>query len=94
MTAQHLCPACGFDLWFAPWNEGAPSYEICPSCGIQFGYDDAAGGRESERAAIYTSWRARWTQDGMPWFSAGQRPPADWNPAKSLERLLGQPRTG
>ena len=42
MSKSCYCPACGFPLEFEPWANGSPSDEICPCCGIQFGYDDAA----------------------------------------------------
>ena len=77
------CPACGFDLEFSPWDEGSPSDEICPSCGIQFGYDDAAGGDESARARIYADWRRRWIEGGMKWWSKSARPEG-WDPKKQL----------
>jgi hypothetical protein len=45
VTDYPLCPVCGFGLWFQPWRAESPADEMCPCCGIQFGYDDAAGGR-------------------------------------------------
>lgn len=48
-----LCLVCGYDLGFAPWVGVFPSDEICPCCGIQYGYDDAAGGNINERYLIY-----------------------------------------
>jgi hypothetical protein len=52
-----ICLACGYDdLDGLPWSEdGSPSEAICPSCGIQFGYDDAAGGDARARASIHAS---------------------------------------
>ena len=39
---KNTCPVCGYDgLYEPPYNEkGSGSYEICPCCGFQFGYDD------------------------------------------------------
>ena len=56
MSATHTCPVCGYaGLDDPPWQGGAPSDEICPSCGTHFGYDDAAGGDvERMQAAIST----------------------------------------
>lgn len=84
-----ICPACGYDqLDEAPWsNDGAPSDEICPSCGIHFGYDDAAGGDISARPLIYAGWRADWRSRGCPWFSSATPPPANWNPDQQLKRV-------
>ena len=35
------------------------SQEICRECGIQFGYDDAAGGDPAKREEIHAEWRRR-----------------------------------
>jgi hypothetical protein len=81
------CPACGFALDFEPWSQGVPSNEICPCCGIQFGYDDAAGGDPARVAEIYESWRERWIADGARWSSLGRRPPDDWNATSQLAKV-------
>lgn len=54
------CPVCGYpDLEEPPYNEeGYGSFEICPNCGFQFGYDD--GGKfNTERIHQY---RHRWLE--------------------------------
>lgn len=79
----NLCPVCGYSLDIPAWMNGYPSEEICPSCGIQFGYDDAAGGEESRRLEIYRYWRTKWIENGMRWYSS-QPQPAHWNPSKQL----------
>ena len=82
------CPVCGFGgLFDAPWSaDGAQSDEICPCCGIHFGYDDECGGRAELRAALYFTWRERWRREGMGWWSNGPRqPPPDWDPVVQLE---------
>lgn len=79
---KHQCPVCGFPgLDEAPRSEsGGGSYEICPSCGFQFGVsDDDEGFSEAE-------WREQWVVEGMPWRSKGQQPPARWNPRRQLTR--------
>lgn len=82
------CPVCGFHLWFEPWHRDSAADEMCPSCGIQFGYDDAAGGNPDKRTVIYKTWRDGWIARGMPWTSADveSRPP-DWNPQRQVESL-------
>jgi hypothetical protein len=87
-AVSHMCPSCGYDgLHEDPWNDDSPSDEICPACGIHFGYDDAAGGNPVNRAEIYVRWRERWIRGGTRWFSAGQKPPAGWDPVKTLARV-------
>jgi len=41
------------------------SHEICPSCGIQFGYNDA---RADLRERIYSHWREAWVTNGRRAF--------------------------
>jgi hypothetical protein len=77
---------CGYDLGFPPWRGLSPSDEICPSCGIQFGYDDAAGGDEGHRIALYAEWRANWVRGGMKWQGRGQPEPPGWDPTMQLIR--------
>lgn len=87
-SVGHICPACGFDgLDEEPWTDGSPSDEICPSCGIQFGYDDAAGGDLDKRLRVYDEWRTRWRSAGCPWSSRGREPPPGWNPQEQLSRV-------
>jgi hypothetical protein len=67
------CPICNCELSFMPWEGDAGSQEICPCCGIQFGYEDAAGGDKSLRHKIYEKWNAEWIKNGSP---------KHWNPTK------------
>jgi hypothetical protein len=66
MNQQWTCPVCELPLDFEPWTNGVGSQEICPRCGIQFGYADCAGGDEAKRKVIYAEWRGRWTAAGRP----------------------------
>ena len=86
----YTCPACGYDeLREEPRGDNTGgSYEICPSCGIQFGLDDEAGGDPVRRLEIYTKWRQEWIKQGTPWNSVGIAPPRDWNPSEQIRRLL------
>ena len=81
-----ICPACGFQLDFMPWNGESARDEICPSCGIQFGHDDHAGGDLSGRIPVYLNWRIRWIDSGMKWWSK-RDVPDDWNPKTQMEKL-------
>lgn len=60
-----LCPVCGYQLDFKPWDGNCSSQEICPGCGIHFGYHDACGGQGfAARMAVYLRWRATWESNG------------------------------
>jgi hypothetical protein len=75
---MNRCPVCGYDGLDEPAFDdvGAPSFEICPSCGTEFGYDDAR--------TPHPALRAEWVAKGMPWHSRVTPPPPDWNPVKQL----------
>jgi transcription elongation factor Elf1 len=74
------CPICGYpDLSEDPDPHGAPSFEICPSCGTEFGLDEGPNG--------YDGLRQGWIERGMQWCSAVRRPPPEWNPEVHLASL-------
>lgn len=81
----HVCPVCGYpQLHESPRSPrtGGGSYEICPSCGFEFGVTD------DDRGFTYDSWRTRWIEMGMPWSSEGIEPaPADWDPPAQLRSI-------
>jgi hypothetical protein len=55
------CPVCHSELDFEPWIGESASFEICPSCGIHFGYNDA---RSDLRLRIYIHLREAWIANG------------------------------
>ena len=81
----YICPVCGYGgLFEAPWREESASDDICPSCGMQFGYHDAAGGDAARRQTIYREWRQKWVEQGMPWHAASaEPPPPNWDPCSN-----------
>lgn len=88
-SLNYTCPACGYPaLQEAPYVGREPSYEICPSCGFQFGFTDDAQGHSAE------SWRVLWVERGMSWASAAtEEPPTGWDPRAQLEGLEASPPT-
>jgi hypothetical protein len=80
----YRCPVCGWPRLHEPprTEESGGSYEICPSCGFQFGVSDDDGGR------TYEDWRREWVEAGMPWHSRGIRQPWGWDPRRQLQALL------
>lgn len=87
--ASTKCPVCGFDLGVPAWTGDMASFEICQSCGLQFGYDDAAGGDRAARGAVHERWRAEWIRKGMRWWSSSTPPPSGWDPGEQLARITG-----
>lgn len=85
---KHFCPICGFYLGFQAWNEdGSPSEEICPCCGIQYGYSDAAGGDIEKRKQLYLDKREEWIRGGYKWGSSNL-PRKNWDGEKQLDYYL------
>jgi hypothetical protein len=84
MTEKYTCPVCGFpELTEEPRVEGVGgSYEICYSCGFEFGVTDDDLGYTDEQ------WRAKWIAEGMPWHSKFFARPDGWDPARQLADLL------
>ena len=80
---KHTCLVCGFPgLLEAPRaKNGGGSFEICPSCGYQFGVSD------DDRHISPTQWRAQWQRDGMKWASR-QPAPKNWDAAGQLRGFL------
>jgi hypothetical protein len=62
---------------------------MCPSCGIEFGYDDVpeASGAKGSRNHLYAEWRKKWMKGGGKWSSHGINPPPSWNPLGQLKRI-------
>jgi len=57
-------------------REAPRNFAICPSCGTEFGYDDAN--------CSHADLRHKWMLEGAPWFSRTTTPPLDWNAWQQL----------
>lgn len=84
------CPCCGYPALREPprSTSGGGSYEICPSCGFQFGVSDDDAG------FTYTAWRAQWKKHGLRWRSTGIAPPPDWDAKSQLASLRNRTPKG
>ena len=79
---KHLCPVCGFPNLAEPprAKNGGASFEICPSCGFQFGVSD------DDKNISYAQWRAKWSKAGMKW-SSQQPAPKGWDAVAQLKKI-------
>jgi hypothetical protein len=82
---RYTCPVCMYPYLVEPprsQKTGSGSYEICASCGFEFGVTD------DDKGFSYEDWRKIWIDKGMPWRDQGisEKPP-DWNPAESLRKV-------
>ena len=71
----NICPVCGYQMAWPPID-----FHVCPSCGTEFGYDDA--GRS------HVDLRSRWLEEGARWWSTNAPPPANWDPYVQLDNLV------
>lgn len=79
--SRFVCLVCGFPaLTIAPYSDdGIASFDICPCCGVEFGYDDAT--------RTHADLRARWVAGGMKWWSQSSMAPAAWDPTAQVAGL-------
>ncbi len=75
------CRVCGYELDSPPWGEGGdePTWDICPCCGTEFGYEDCT--LESTRAR-----REGWVSGGMRWFDRKKKP-MDWSFEEQYKKI-------
>lgn len=81
----HHCPVCGYSgLQEPPVSaiSGGGSYEICPSCGFQFGVTD------DDEGYSFLEWRKKWVSEGMRWSSISLVSPDNWDPLGILQPFL------
>lgn len=80
---KYKCPVCGYDgLNEVPYNEtgGNASFEICPCCNFEYGFDDYSEGE------TFASYREKWLKNGAK-FSDSEIQPLEWNLEKALEQI-------
>lgn len=83
MMPTFTCLVCGFDgLTEEPRpSSGGGSFEICPSCGFQFGVTD------DDLGIMFEAWRQKWIDGGMVWDRRRSEPPPGWDPVAQLARV-------
>jgi len=75
MVGGNMCPVCGFEMEDPPRD-----YNICPSCGTEFGVHDLNSSIADLRDA--------WLRTGPRWWSNVDPAPPNWNPFSQFARLL------
>jgi hypothetical protein len=72
MVIEKLCPVCGYEMEEGPWN-----FNICPSCGTEFGLHDFN--------STIRDLREGWWKNGAPeWHSVVIPRPDGWDGRKQL----------
>jgi hypothetical protein len=78
---KHHCRVCGLDIESDPWRENgeAPTYEICPCCGVEFGNEDY--NLQSVR-----DYRTKWLGNGAKWFERMEKPD-NWDLEEQMKKV-------
>jgi hypothetical protein len=79
---NYMCPVCGYDsLTEPPYDPvtGDPSFNICPCCGCEYGYDDATD-------VAKDNFLNKWIKGGAIWFNPDLKPP-EWDIRSQLKRV-------
>jgi hypothetical protein len=75
MVIEKLCPVCGYEM-----DEGPRDFNICPSCGTEFGLHDLNSSIKDLREV--------WIENGAHWHSQVIPEPLDWNAQQQLSVLM------
>jgi hypothetical protein len=62
---------------------GGASYEVCVSCGFEFGFDDNPGTGDG---VSFEQYRAEWIASGCRWWFTKRSPPPGWDGLEQLHR--------
>lgn len=76
------CRICGYQPDHLPYGEDGlgASYEICSSCGNEFGLTDRYDDQIQDR-------RQLWLKSGPAWYSKLETCPTDWQPLTQLQQV-------
>ena len=75
-SCKNLCPVCGYQM-----DDPARNYNICPSCGTEFGIHDVN--------ASILELRQAWIETGPRWWSKTDPQPENWSPFVQLGKVVG-----
>jgi len=73
-NVQNLCLVCGYEM-----DDPPRDYNVCPSCGTEYGVNDAN--------ASYEELRTAWLKTGPVWWSKTDPQPDNWSPSRQLANL-------
>ena len=62
---------------------GGASYEVCSSCGFEFGFDDHPGAGEG---VSFDEYRKHWVATGCVWWFTQHPPPPSWDGREQLRQ--------
>ena len=77
------CTVCGYPDFEALDEHGHTTFEICPCCGNESGYEYQAEVDADHLQRLRQHW---YFDDGGRWWSTGARAPENWDALAQLER--------
>lgn len=79
--STHYCRVCGLYIDNKPWGDDGytPSFEICPCCGAEFGYDDY-------NVQLLKEYRRKWIDGGYKWTLPEEKS-LNWNVKEQIENI-------
>ncbi|MBB3644210.1 putative amidophosphoribosyltransferase [Rhizobium sp. BK619] len=81
---NNCCRVCGYELSAPPWGDdgNSPTWEICPCCGTEFGYEDCTPASARNK-------RQQWISGGMKWFNQKEKP-ENWSFEEQVMNVLDE----
>lgn len=78
---EYICRVCGLEQEDITWEGGIyPSHNICPCCGVEFGYEDC-------NINSIMKYRELWINSGAKWVEAKMKP-NDWQLDLQLSNVI------
>jgi len=78
----HGCPVCGYPAFNALDESGCTTFEICPACGCESGYNYG----KDESVTRLTQLRRKWfIETNGAWWNPRVEPPVGWSASRQLE---------
>jgi hypothetical protein len=76
-----FCRVCGYRSEEPTWGDDGqtPSFEFCPCCGVQHGYEDATD-------IAVKNFRKKWIAAGAKWDDIGSKQ-EDWSLETQLQNV-------
>ncbi len=82
--SYYICRVCGLDVYYyyydPPWTpDNIASDDICPCCGVHFGYEDFTLEGMKE-------YRKQWLDKGAKWFVPKEKP-ENWSLEEQMKNI-------
>lgn len=81
MENKFICPVCGYPELYEDPILDSRTYEICPSCFCEFGFDVF-----TELPETIIRYRLDWIKSGAKWGSRFSHSPKDWDAIDQMRK--------